>query len=150
MTREETIRKTRILFWVQTACMACMATLFESGMLAKGSITPAPTARYIIDVAGVMLTITLIPLALKGFSTLIKREIERKNPHFIEFFHAKSTARLSILFAAIMMNIVLYYGTGNESALYCGILAVGAFIYSYPTMATLNNCLKHIKEDKEQ
>lgn len=138
------------MFWVQTACMACMATLFESGMLAKGSITPAPTARYIIDVAGVMLTITLIPLALKGFSALIKREIERKNPHFIEFFHAKSTARLSILFAAIMMNIVLYYGTGNESALYCGILAVGAFIYSYPTMATLNNCLEHIKEDKEQ
>ena len=150
MRREEAIRKTRILFWVQAACMACMATLFESGMLAKGSITPAPTARYIIDVAGVMLTITLIPLALKGFSTLIKREIERKNPHFIEFFHAKSTARLSILFAAIMMNIVLYYGTGNESALYCGILAVGAFIYSYPTMATLNNCLEHIKEDKEQ
>ena len=150
MRREEAIRKTRILFWVQAACMACMAALFECGMLAKGSITPTPTAKYMIDVTGVMLTIILIPLALKGFSTLIKREIERKNPNFIEFFHAKGTARLSILFAAVMVNIVLYYGTSNESALYCGILAGGAFIYSYPTMATLDNCLEQIKENKEQ
>lgn len=150
MTREEAIRKTRILFWVQAACMACMAALFECGMLAKGSITLTPTAKYMIDVTGVMLTIILIPLALKGFSTLIKREIERKNPNFIEFFHAKGTARLSILFAAVMVNIVLYYGTSNESALYCGILAGGAFIYSYPTMATLDNCLEQIKEKKEQ
>lgn len=130
--------------------MACMAALFECGMLAKGSITLTPTAKYMIDVTGVMLTIILIPLALKGFSTLIKREIERKNPNFIEFFHAKGTARLSILFAAVMVNIVLYYGTSNESALYCGILAGGAFIYSYPTMATLDNCLEQIKEKKEQ
>lgn len=146
MTKEEAIKRTRTLFMVQTACIAAIVALFETGVVTRNAITLAPTIKYITDVAGVMLTIALIPFSLKGFSALIEREVKRKNPHFIDFFHAKSSARLSILFAVIMINVALYYCTGNNSALYCGILAAGAFIYSYPTMATLNNCLEQIKE----
>lgn len=137
MQQREAIKKLRATFWVQIATTAAIATLFETGLIAKGLITLTPTTRYIAEVAGIMLTIALIPLAIKGFSTQMQKAAKEKTPLFIDFFYKKSSARINILFFVTAANLVLHYGTNNAGALYCALLGAAALIYSYPAKNTL-------------
>ena len=144
---EKTIKKLRNIFWLQAALVAATALLFETGILTKGNITLGPTTRYIADVAGIMLTIACIPLAIKGFSELLERAVKKKKPHFTEYFYTISTARMSILFVATALNTALFYSMNNEGAMYCALLGAGAMVYSYPRREILDDCLQQIKNN---
>lgn len=140
MQKEEALKKTRIMFWVQTIAAIALVAIFESNLINNTDIAVTHPARYPIEVAGIMLTICIIPLAVKGFSTQVSKAAKNRIPHFIEYYHSKCNARTSLLFMVIMANIALYYLLGNNSgALYCGLLGVAAAIYSYPTKTTLDN-----------
>lgn len=142
MQKEEAIKKTRTIYWTQAVVSVVLAALLQAGLIDSTGITMAPTTLYAIEVAGIMLTICLIPLAIKGFSARVSKAAKRKTPHFIEYYHSKCNARTSILFMVIMMNIALYYILGRSSGpLYCGLLGVAAAIYSYPTKGALENYL---------
>lgn len=142
MQKEEAIKKTRIIFWAQAIVSATLAILLQTELASSTAIALSPTTLYTIEVAGIMLTICLIPLAIKGFSAQVSKAAKKKIPHFIEYYHSKCNARTSILFMVIMMNIALYYILGrNSGPLYCGLLGVAAAIYSYPTKGTLDNYL---------
>ena len=139
MQKREAIRKIRITFWVQMAITAAIVAIFETGLLQKNCIDLTPTTRYIADVAGIMLTIALIPLAIKGFGAQMQKAATKAPTQFIEYYHSKSNARLSILFFVTVGNLALHYGTGNNSALYCALFGIVATIYCYPTENALNN-----------
>lgn len=142
MQKEEAIKKTRTIFWAQAVVSVALVALLQTGFIDSTAITMAPTTLYAIEVASILLTICLIPLAIKGFSAQVSKAAKKKIPHFIEYYHSKCNARTSILFMVIMMNIALYYILGrNSGPLYCGLLGVAAAIYSYPTKGTLDNYL---------
>lgn len=148
MTIDNTIKSIRTTFWLQTAIIIAAIILFETGIIAKNSIDLTPTMQYICEVGGIILTIALIPLAIKGFSAQMRRAAEQKVPHFNEYFRSKCNARLSIIFAVTITNILLYYGTGYNGALYCALFGIAATIYSYPTKETLSNYTLN-EEDKK-
>lgn len=148
MHKKEVIKKARIVFMVQAVIAALLIALFETGCIASDIPGIPPTTRYIAEVAGVMLTIILIPLAIKGFSMQMTRAAKEKTDHFIEYYRAKSNARTTILFLVIMMNTALYYIMDNNSALYCGLLGIAAAIYSYPTQTTLDSYCNTQEEEK--
>lgn len=139
MNINNTIRSTRTTFWLQAAITIAAIILFETGALPKECISLTPTMQYISEVAGIMLTITLIPLAIKGFSAQMRRAAEKEIPNFYEYFRSRCNARLSIIFAVTITNILLYYGTANNGALYCALFGIAATIYSYPTKEALDN-----------
>lgn len=138
MQKEEAIKKARIVFWAQATMAATLAALFQTGYIIKETLNLAPTTRYITEVAGVMLTIMLIPLAIKAFTKQMQRAAKEKTNHFIEYYHNKCNARTTILFAVVMMNIALYYALDNNSSFYCTLLGIAAAIYSYPTRAIID------------
>ncbi|MBQ7948011.1 MAG: hypothetical protein IJ277_07595 [Bacteroidaceae bacterium] len=149
MQKEEAIKKTRTIYRAQAIVSVVLAALLQTGLIDSTGITMAPTTLYAIEVAGIMLTICLIPLAIKGFSARVSKAAKRKTPHFIEYYHNKCNARTSILFMVIMMNIALYYILGRSSGpLYCGLLGVAAAIYSYPAKSTFENYLNN-RENEE-
>ncbi len=148
MQKENIIKNVRTVFWVYATLATLLAVLFETGIIAKDIPGITPTARYIAEVAGVMLTIILIPLAIKGFSMQMTRAAKEKNAHLIEYYRNKSNARTSILFVVIMANIALYYAIDNESSLYCALLGIAAAIYSYPTKTTFESYCNN-QEPKE-
>lgn len=148
MNKEDALKKTRILFWVHTIVAAALVALFETGYKEKNIIDLIPVSLYIVETTGIMLTIILIPLAIKGFSMQVTRAAKNKIPNFIEYYYNKCNARTTILFAVVMMNIALYYTLKNSSFFYCGLLGIAAAIYSYPTKATLNSYCNS-SEDKE-
>lgn len=148
MQKKEVIKKARIVFMVQAVIAALLIALFETDCIASDIPGIAHTTRYIAEVAGVMLTIILIPLAIKGFSMQMTRAAKEKTDHFIEYYRAKSNARTTILFLVIMMNTALYYIMDNNSALYSGLLGLAAAIYSYPTKAALDSYCNTQEEEK--
>ena len=125
------------LFWLLLLTATATAALFETGILTRGTIAADATTRYFLDVAGVLLTIGLIPLALKRFSSATSAAKESDDATFAQTYCRESGIRLALLFAVTTTNIGLYYGTGNNGALYCALAGAALYIYSFPRKRTM-------------
>lgn len=143
MTKKEALKKTRTIFWLQAATAIALIILFETNFI-RFSISG--TYSYITDVAGIMLTLLIIPVAIKGFTAQMNKAVRKKIPHLIEYYYTRSSARCSLIFFVIIANIVLYY-SGNTNALYCGMFGVAAAIYSYPIEDAIDNYLQKQEEE---
>ena len=139
MTTEQALKKTRINFWVHIVILAAITAVFETGVIAKNTLTMSEQTRYIVDVAAIMLTISLIPLAVKGFSAQMRKAAKEKKDELLPLFVAKSNARIALLFIVAATNLFLYYTASNNGAFYCAILGLAALVYSYPTAGTIDN-----------
>ena len=71
-------KKTRLLFWTLLLIAAVTTILFETGILTRGAIEVSATTRYLSDVTGVLITICLIPIAIKKFINGIIHTFVRK------------------------------------------------------------------------
>ena len=143
MTRENVLKSLKINF--ATAIFAALMAIaaFETGYITKGALAMLLTESdiYYIEVAGIMLTIAIIPAALKLFSRAmskaVKNEVEKGL--FIKLFYKRSLTRIMLLFIPLVANIFIYYGVKYDGAMYCAILSLGALIYSYPTGKVLDD-----------
>jgi hypothetical protein len=88
-----------------------------------------------------MLTVVLIPLAIKGFTASLEKSKGLPEADFLNLFCKKSLQRIFLLFIVVVLNEFVYYALGYESALYCGVLGFGAMIYSFPTKMVLEQYL---------
>ena len=61
-------------------------------------------------------------------------------------FQREGMQRTNLLFCVLAVNAMAYCMIGYEGALYCGLVALGAMIYSYPTKRVLEQYLS----DKEK
>ena len=94
-----------------------------------------------------MVTIAIIPFAIKGFSRAMKKTAGLDNITILKLYGKKSIQRMFLLFIALVVNIFVYYGIKYDGALYCGIVSLGALIYSYPTENVLNEYLDSKKQN---
>ena len=132
-----TLGKTRLLFWVLLLTAAATTILFEAGILTRGTIDVSDTTRYLLDVTGVLVTICLIPIAIKKFSNATEAAKESDEATFAEAYCRASKIRLMLFFVVMMTNIGLYYGTANNGALYCALIGAALFLYSFPRKRTM-------------
>ncbi len=145
MLREKVIKSLRTNYIVAFISTLIIIVAFESNHLYKGALAHLLSGEqiYIIQTAAVMLTIILVPLALKTFSNAMSKASKKGEQEVIGKFSKMGLLRIALLFAAIVFNIFTYYGINYEGAMYCGIIAYGALIYSYPTKATLEQYLNN-------
>ncbi len=141
MQTEKTIRSLRFNYY--TAFLATLAIIvaFEGGFLHKGALAAILSADdiYLLEVTSVMITIALIPIALKSFTRSMKRAAGMGKAKLLKTFGKMSIVRISLLFAVIVVNAFIYYGLNYTGALYCGLFGYCALIYSYPTANTLKS-----------
>lgn len=88
-----------------------------------------------------MVTIAIVPLALKWFSRSMNKASGLDNIAKLKLYSKKSIMRMFLLFIALIINIFVYYGVEYDGAMYCAIVSLGALIYSYPTEQVLNEYL---------
>ena len=124
--------------------VAITVATFEIGVIAKGALVNvvSSTTVYIIQVAVVMLTVLFVPVAIKGFTNALTKKVGCSEEDYLKLFVKKSMQRISILFFVLLLNVFVYYGIGYEGSLYCGILALGSLIYSFPTRNVLEQYLE--------
>lgn len=127
------LKRQQIMFWMLLLVAAATILLFQMGMLPTGGLAVYDTNRYIIDVAVIFLTIGLIPLAIKRFGKSMERVQGADDETFLNTYRRESEIRLALLFVVMMLNIGLYYGSGNENMVYCALAGFVAYIFSFPS-----------------
>lgn len=143
MNTDRIIKSLRLNYYVAFISTLLIIVAFESKHLYKGILRQclSEDTIYTLEIAAVMLTIGLIPLALKLFSRNLEKAKAKGNAEVMKKFGKMGLLRIALLFIVIVANAFIYYGIGYEGAMYCGLLGYGAMIYSYPTKETLNNYL---------
>ena len=113
---------------------------FEMGPLKGLSLTDAKTI-YILEVIGVLASLALIPLALRGFKKMVDRLDEKEYPEekIEKIYMACSWLRLLAFFVVVEFGVVLYYLINDSIGLY--IAAIGAIcsLFSFPTKAGIEH-----------
>ena len=135
MNRENVLKSLKFNFATSIFALIIAVAAFETGYLTKGALAMNLTAddMYYIEVSTIMLTIAIIPFALKGFSRAMKKGNSLENSAFLKLYGKWSLIRIFTLFVALVINIFAYYGLEYNGAMYCAIISFGALIYSYPT-----------------
>lgn len=121
--------------WIAIYVVAgIIALLFEFGPL-KGMTVTEPKVIYILEVVGVLATLSLIPLALRGFKRMIDRLAEKDYPeHKIErIYMACSWLRLAAFCLVVEFGVVLYYILNDTIGLYISVIAAICSLFSFPT-----------------
>ena len=116
------------------------ALLFETGALKSGAVTQ-PKTIYVLEVIGVLASLALIPLALRGFKKMVDRLDEKEYPEDkIEHIYLTcSWLRLAAFFVVVEFGVVLYYLINDSIGLY--IAAIGAIcsMFAIPTKAGIEH-----------
>ena len=140
MNRENVLKSLKFNFATSVFALIIAIAAFETGFLTKGALAMNLTEEdmYYIEVSAIMLTIAIIPFALKGFSRAMKKGASLDNISFLKLYSKKSLQRMFLLFIAVVTNIFVYYGVEYNGAMYCAIISFGALLYSYPTGKVLD------------
>ena len=140
MNRENVLKGLKFNFATSIFAALIAVAAFETGYLTKGALTPFidEESLYYIEVSAIMLTMAIIPFALKGFSRAMAKCTSLDNMAYLKLYNKKSLQRMFMLFIALVVNIFVYYGTEYDGAMYCAILSFGALLYSYPTGKVLD------------
>ena len=145
MDRREILRSLRInhIFSLLAAMLVVVA--FETGVLAKGALAAVVPANgvYAIEVVAVMLTVLLVPLAIKGFSASMGKASGLGEEEFLKLFTKKSMQRIFLTFIALLVNAFVYYGIDYDGSLYCGLLSLCALVYAFPTKKVLEEYMQN-------
>jgi len=127
--------------WLSSYIVAgIIALLYELGLLTIGVLTQ-PKTIYILEVLGVLFSLALIPLALRGFKKMIDRLDEKDYPEerIARIYMTCSWLRLAAFFIVIVAGVWLYYLINDTIGLY--IAAIGAIcsLFAVPTKAGVEN-----------
>ena len=144
MEKKEILKSLRINHLFSLFAATLVIVMFETGLLAKGALASVVQSGgiYVIEVVVVMLTVLLVPLAIKGFTGTLTKNLGCSEEEFLRLFARKGFQRIAILFIALLVNEFVYYGLDYTGSFYCGLLALGSLIYSYPTNMVLEEYLE--------
>ena len=126
-----TIKFLRAIFFCELLTAALLAAIFETGMLDNSQLAEPAGRAYLLEIAGVALTVASIPLAMKlmHFET-VRRAIKDNEANYRTW----SSVRLILLYASLGYNLLMYYLLGFDVT--CGYLAlmtVVAFFFVWPS-----------------
>lgn len=135
MNKENVIKSLRFNFATSVFAALIAIAAFETGYLTKGvlALSLSEEDLYYVEVCTIILTIGIIPFAIKGFSRAMKKASNLDNIAFLKLYSKKSLQCMFLLFISLVINIFVYYGIDYDGAMYCAILSFGALLYSYPT-----------------
>lgn len=141
MNRENVLKSLKINFATSIFAALIAIAAFETGYLTKGVLALNLTANdvYYIEVAAIMLTMVIVPLAIKMFSRAMNKTAGLDSNAFIKLYYKKSLQRMFLLFISLIVDLFIYYGINYDGAMYCAIVSFGALVYSYPNSKVLDS-----------
>lgn len=127
--------------WIGIYAIAgIIALLYETGCLAKGTVTEAKTA-YILEIVGVLLSLALIPLALRGFRRMVDRldEKEYSDSRILRIYEICSWVRLLAFLVVIAGGVILYYILDDTIGLYIAGIGALCSLFCFPSFGAVSN-----------
>ena len=117
-----------------------LVVLYETGLYQEGMIAGNAQMEYILQSVSILLTIGLIPFALRMFNlNLVKRIKERPLQQALKSYQTWSLLRLALLFVPAIMALSFYYLTMNTTNLFCACMALVATLFCVPSESRIKN-----------
>ena len=117
-----------------------LVVLYETGLYQEGLLAGNAQMEYILQSVSILLTIGLIPFALRMFNlNLVKRIKELPLEQALKSYQAWSLLRLALLFVPAIMALSFYYLTMNTTNLFCACMALIATLFCVPSESRIKN-----------
>ena len=127
-----------------------LAVLYETGIFQKGIHQGNAQMEYVFQSVSILLTIGLIPFALRMFNlNLVKRIKELPLEQALKSYQKWSDVRLGLLFVPAILSVSFYYITMNTTNLFCACMALIATLFCIPSESRIKNELDLPEEIKE-
>ena len=126
-----------ILVW---ALPLVYALLHEAGVLSQGALAGDARMEYIFQTIGILMTIVLIPFALRIFNLrLVKRIQELPLQQALKSYRIWADVRLALLVVPALINLQFYYLTLNNTGLFCAAMSLIASLFCVPSESRIKN-----------
>lgn len=134
MTNKQILNRLRIEYMAYVLLVALLVILHETHILDEGVLVGKTTAVYVTEYAGILLTIVLIPLALKSYHKALLRmavmdDDEKRRRSYVKW----NEIRLSMFVVIVLLNTSVYYATLDNMCGYCAIMGAIASFFCWPT-----------------
>lgn len=117
-----------------------LVVLYETGLYQEGLLAGNAQMEYIIQSVSILLTIGLIPFALRMFNlNLVKRIKELPLQQALKSYQTWSFLRLALLFVPAILALSFYYLTMNTTNLFCACMALIATLFCVPSENRIKN-----------
>ena len=117
-----------------------LVVLYETGLYQEGMIAGNAQMEYILQSVSILLTIGLIPFALRMFNlNLVKRIKELPLQQALKSYQTWSLLRLALLFIPAILALSFYYLTMNTTNLFCACMALIATLFCVPSENRIKN-----------
>ena len=117
-----------------------LVVLYETGLYQEGLLAGNAQMEYILQSVSILLTIGLIPFALRMFNlNLVKRIKELPLQQALKSYQTWSLLRLALLFVPAILALSFYYLTMNTTNLFCACMALIATLFCVPSENRIKN-----------
>ena len=117
-----------------------LVVLYETGLYQEGLLAGNAQMEYILQSVSILLTIGLIPFALRMFNlNLVKRIKELPLQQALKSYQTWSLMRLALLFVPAIMALSFYYLTMNTTNLFCACMTLIATLFCVPSENRIKN-----------
>ena len=117
-----------------------LVVLYETGLYQEGLLAGNAQMEYILQSVSILLTIGLIPFALRMFNlNLVKRIKELPLQQALKSYQTWSLLRLALLFVPAILALSFYYLTMNTTNLFCACMALVATLFCVPSESCIKN-----------
>ena len=137
------ILMTNFLFMVVLALL--LVALYESEILEPTDMASDVSLMFVLQIIMELLTIVVIPVALKMFSIKVirKKLIAGKGNTLLPW----GTARINMLCLPMLVNIFLYYQTMSPAFGYMAIILFLCLFFIYPS---IGRCTMETEEEESE
>lgn len=118
-------------FWLPITIGVLVVVLFENEILLPGKYGDDKVLEYYMAIVMEIITICLIPLALRLFKFgKVKASLKENSIYGLKKW---GTLRLAMLVIPMLLNAILYYAFMNVAFGYMGIIGLLCMVFVYPS-----------------
>lgn len=132
------INRLRIEYLLLVGLALTMVALYESGWWEAGADTGYGSTEYVLEAAGIMLVIGLVPMALKLLSLKwVRRQVSNDRPGWERSYRRWSEVRLALLAVPLLWNLSVYYQLMSTTCSGCAAMVGIALLFCWPSVGRM-------------
>lgn len=117
-----------------------LLVLYEAGVLEEGTLAHDGRICYVLQTASVILTLCLIPVALKMFSQALDKRVRLlPRPEALLSYLRWSEVRLAMLTIVVLVGLSVYYSTLSSIGGLCALVGLLSTLFCLPGETKLRN-----------
>lgn len=129
---KETSKKLMSTFWLGIILELLIVCCYETNIMLEGGFAGNTTAEFIVATVMVLLTIIVIPIALRMIKYGVVQNLLRRERE--QGLYKASMMRMALLMVPMLLNTVCYYHFLNVEFAYLAIVLAISLVFVVPTV----------------